>query len=556
MRLFAYYALHSFKNQLKKLFKTWVLIFLAICVAFGVMIGLIVAAIENHVEGTKQEELVQEEIVESDPEEEVSEEPDYFETIGVTAGDMVELIAGVVILMMFVFMAMGADKSGCKIFLPADVNLLFPSPMRPQSVLMFRLATQLGVALIGSAYMLFQLPNLTINAGLSLAGSLSIIAVWCFTIMYGTLLQVLLYALSSTYPVVKKYLRPVIYGVLALIAGGFLLFWKQGNGDFLKASVLFFDAKVTRFVPIWGWMKGFCRFSVDGDLGAAGLCLAAILLGGGLLIYFIWNIKVDFYEDAMAKSEETAQLLERAQSEKPSGVMVQRKKDRSERLLRDGMRHGRGANVFFFKTMYNRFRFAHLGLFTKTTEFYLVVAVGVAVLCRTVLEVSSILPLVLTLGALSFFRALGNPLEQDTKMDYFILIPENTWAKLFWSLMGGMANCFLDMFLPMLAGALVMGVNPLQVLLWLPFVLSVDFYATTVGVFIDLSVPVAAGKMLKQIVQIMFVYFGLLPDIGILAVGIALGHVAVAVLAAFAINAVLGFLFFGLSPLFLGPCGD
>lgn len=27
-------------------------------------------------------------------------------------------------------------------------------------------------------------------------------------------------------------------------------------------------------------------------------------------------------------------------------------------------------------------------------------------------------------------------------------------------------------------------------------------------------------------------------------------------LAAFAINAVLGLLFFGLSPLFLGPCGD
>ena len=556
MRLFAYYALHSFKNQLKKLLKTWVLIFLAVCVAFGVMVGLIVAAIENHVEETKQEELVQEEMVESEPEEEVGEETDYFKTIGVTAGDMVELIAGVVILMMFVFMAMGADKSGCNIFLPADVNLLFPSPMRPQSVLMFRLATQLGVALFGSAYMLFQLPNLIVNVGLSLAGGLSIIAVWCFAIMFGTLLQVLLYALSSTYPVVKKYLRPVIYGVLALIAGGFLLFWKQGNGDFLKAAVLFFDAKVTRFVPIWGWMKGLCRFAVDGDLGAAGLCLAAILLGGGLLIYFIWHIKVDFYEDAMAKSEETAQLLERAQSEKPSGVMVQRKKDRSERLLRDGMKHGRGANVFFFKTMYNRFRFAHLGLFTKTTEFYLVVAVGVAVLCRTVLEVSSILPLVLTLGALSFFRALGNPLEQDTKMDYFILIPENTWAKLFWSLMGGMANCFLDMFLPMLAGALVMGVNPLQVLLWLPFVLSVDFYATTVGVFIDLSVPVAAGKMLKQIVQIMFVYFGLLPDIGILAVGIALGHVALAVLAAFAINAVLGLLFFGLSPLFLGPCGD
>ena len=81
MRLFAYYALHSFKNQLKKLLKTWVLIFLAVCVAFGVMVGLIAAAIENHVEETKQEELVQEEMVESEPEEEVGEETDYFNTI-------------------------------------------------------------------------------------------------------------------------------------------------------------------------------------------------------------------------------------------------------------------------------------------------------------------------------------------------------------------------------------------------------------------------------------------------------------------------------------------
>ena len=233
MRLFAYYALHSFKNQLKKLLKTWVLIFLAVCVAFGVMVGLIAAAIENHVEETKQEELVQEEMVESEPEEEVGEETDYFETIGVTAGDM--------------------------------------------------------VALFGSAYMLFQLPNLIVNVGLSLAGGLSIIAVWCFAIMFGTLLQVLLYALSSTYPVVKKYLRPVIYGVLALIAGGFLLFWKQGNGDFLKAAVLFFDAKVTRFVPIWGWMKGLCRFAVDGDLGAAGLYAGSICHKCGSGSFVLWS---------------------------------------------------------------------------------------------------------------------------------------------------------------------------------------------------------------------------------------------------------------------------
>ena len=39
MRLFFYYAFHSFKNQLRKLFKTWVLIFLLACMLIGGIIG-------------------------------------------------------------------------------------------------------------------------------------------------------------------------------------------------------------------------------------------------------------------------------------------------------------------------------------------------------------------------------------------------------------------------------------------------------------------------------------------------------------------------------------
>ena len=35
MRLFFYYVFHTAKNSLKKLFKTWVLVFLVICLAGG-----------------------------------------------------------------------------------------------------------------------------------------------------------------------------------------------------------------------------------------------------------------------------------------------------------------------------------------------------------------------------------------------------------------------------------------------------------------------------------------------------------------------------------------
>ena len=41
MRLFFYYVFHSAKNALKKLFKTWVLVFIAVMLAGGMLVGIV-----------------------------------------------------------------------------------------------------------------------------------------------------------------------------------------------------------------------------------------------------------------------------------------------------------------------------------------------------------------------------------------------------------------------------------------------------------------------------------------------------------------------------------
>lgn len=546
MRLFSYYAIHTFKNQLKKLFKTWVLIFFVICLVIGIALGLFLAFLDDSAEQMEPDQTNQTVVADT-------EEPSFLESSGIEASEMIELAAGGIVLVMFVFYAISADKNGSRIFLPADVNLLFAAPMKPQSILMFRLATQLGIAFLGSVYMLFQLPNLIFNAGMNGWAALALIVAWGITIMFGTLIQVLLYTLSSTHTSIKRFLRPTVYGLLLLITGGFIIFSVQSGDSYLKAATLFFNAPITRYIPIWGWIKGFCVFAIEGNLLGAALCFFSLALVGALLIYVIWNIHADFYEDAMAKSEETAELLEKAQSEKSTGIVFKREKDRSEKLRRDGMCHGAGANVFFFKALYNRFRFAHLGFFTKTMETYLVATIAISLFCRFVIQKEGIMPITLALAAFSFFRSLGNPLEQDTKMDYFLLIPESTWMKLFWSLMGGTVNCLLDVLPAVIVGAFLTGTNLFASLAWIPFIVSVDFYATSVGTFIGLSVPVSAGKMVKQVVQIMFVYFGLLPDIAIAALGIVFGHTVIGMIGAAILNLGLGFLFFGLSPVFIDP---
>ncbi len=546
MKLFWYYALHTFKNQLRKLMKTWVLIFIVACMVIGGLIGLGASRLEEM--SAEGEEVVAEEPVEELPDEQIDEETRTRKL------QIVELIAGAVILGMFVYEAMSADRNGSKIFLPADVNLLFSAPMTPQSVLMFRLMTQLGTSILLGIYLLLQLPNLIYNAGLDIWSALAIIGTWCLLTVVARLFQVLLYLLASDRPRFRDNLHRIVYLVLAMVAGGFVLYWKRSGLTPVQAALGFFNAPASRYIPVWGWLKGVIMWTAEGSIPGLLLSLAGVGLTIVALIFIIRRTHADYYEDAMAKSEETAALMEAARSEK-SGLFVtkKRKKDRSERLRRDGMNRGWGASVFFWKNMYNRFRFAHLGFFTKTMETYIFAATVIALLCRMVFHVSGSIPVVLALSGLVFFRAMGNPLEQDTSSELFILVPESSWAKLFWSLLGGTVNCLLDVLPAIIIGGIVSGGNILAMLAWVPFIASMDMYATIVGAFINVSVSVSAGKTIKQMVQVMFIYFGMLPDIAIIAIGFVLDSLVTAVLIATGVNLLLSAVFFALTPLFIEP---
>ena len=545
MKLFFYYAFCSVKNQLRKLFKTWVAVFFAVCLLFGVLIGLGAAALDE----LASEEMPPEEEEEVLPDEDLYTEEEMTEEDIAQMMQVIELIAGGVILLVFVLNSLSADKNGCAVFLQADVNLLFASPMKPQSVLLFRLMTQIGTSLVLSIYLLFQVPNLVINLGIPLLGAIAVIFTWALVLILSKLLQVLLYTVSSTYPSTKKYIRPAIFALVGIIGAAFLLYWKDSGTDPLTAAVQFFNAPITRWIPVWGWLKGFCMFAVEGNILYLIISLILLIATTVALVWVIWTMRVDFYEDAMAKSEETAELQRAAES--GNAVAVRQKKDRSEKLRRDGLRHGWGANVYFFKTMYNRFRFAPLGIFTKTTVTYLIAGVGTAFVLRFMMNVQSFIPVALVLAGLAFFRSLGNPLSQDTGMDSFIMIPESPWAKMFYSLLGGSVSCLLDLLPAMLVATVLMQANPLETLAWTLFIVTLDFYSTAVATFIDLSIPTATAKQIRSVIQIMFIYFGLLPDIVILIIGGIFSALPIAAAVAAVANVCIGAVFFALSPLFL-----
>ena len=156
------------------------------------------------------------------------------------------------------------------------------------------------------------------------------------------------------------------------------------------------------------------------------------------------------------------------------------------------------------------------------------------------------------LGLMAFYRTLGDPIREDTSRGFFVLIPEKGFAKIFYSLLGSLTVTAIDLLVPFIVCAVLVGANPLSVIVWFLFILSISFFATTLGTFISLSLPDEVAKLIGTIIQMIFFYFGLAPSAVAVILGIMFGKLVLAVAIGAAINFAIGLLVTLLLPVFLG----
>ena len=564
MRLFLYYASHSLLNTIRKVMKTWVA-FILIIIVFGTMVGLVTSlftkkeksgkdtpdtAVTTVVDGEEGqgEELTLEDA--ADGSFAKSKIGQMMKKYNITKEQIVDLAISAVFLLVLATNILNAQNSS-KIFLPADVPMLFSSPMRPQSVLMFRLLCTLGTSLIVSLFMLFQIPNLTINAGLSLWGAVSLVIVYAMILVFSTLVQVIFYTITSRMKTgtgnIKTFLA-VVYGAVFL---GFAAFTAISKLSLVEGLFAYFASTKTHWVPFWGWLRGISYYACIGDMTMSMIYLGLFVVACAVLVLIIWKLKADFYEDAMFAAEHKAEQLESAKKAAKGGVTT-REKERKASLDREGFHYGSGANVFLYKAVFNRFRFAKLRIFSTTMIVYTIVAGVVAWFARGYSHGDAFFIPAAVLGVMAFYRTMGDPIREDTSRDFFMLIPASHHKKLMYSILGSLSVTAIDLVLPMVVAAIMLKANPLNVLVWFAFVLSISFFATVVGTLISLSLPKDQAQTISVVVQMIFLYFGLTPSAMALIIGILVGHVLTAVAVGCAINVLIGFLVSLILPSVLG----
>lgn len=552
MRLFVYYAFHTIVNTLKKLLKTWVAFFIVItlvCSLFGLLIGRLVPLIEKSFK--TEETQIEQTIDEKEVEEHISKLSVFLTERNLTKYDMVDMVV-VVAFLFFVTLTIATVNKGGELFKPADVPLLFASPMKPQSVLMFRLMNSLGMNIVVGFYMIFQIPNLVNNLHISVWSAFIILLAYILTMLFSTLVQIAFYTLSRNSKKGTVNIGSVLIGFYAVLLVAFIAYTTITKQDVGLAAFKFFGSKHTFFIPFLGWIRGMVYYSMMGDVLRTVIFTALFVVACIVTVVVIWNVKADFYEDAMFATERVAAKLENAQKAQKGGT-VTRNKDRSAKIERDGFHYGNGAGVFFYKAVYNRLRFATLKIFSKTFIINLLIAIGGSWLAGKIKNplLDPLLIPVAAIALFAFYRTMGNPLDEDTSREFFILIPDAPLKKIWASLLGAVTVCAIDISIPMIVAAVITKSNPLTVIGWFIFILSISLFGTTVGAFVSISIPGDHAQYVKMMVQIIFVYFGAMPSMGFVIAGLILKNMLIMLLIGAVFNLLAGTFFTLLTPHFL-----
>ena len=532
MRLWGYYALHTFINTIKKIFKSKVMIVILCSFLIGGVVGGSVGFISSLVEDQVQtESSVSKDDKTNDP---AQMEEDFMTVHADAIRESIPAATMILLLVVVLWGIYGGSKKGSDFFLMADANILFAAPLKAQTVLMFRLSFQMLALLFFTFYLIFQVPSMKLILGLDNFAIVAIFLAWGMLLFMSKLMSVFTYTLTATYEHLKKYVVPFVFAVgLLVVAATGAVYISTGN-DYMATLRLTYGADWSNYIPVFGWYKAMVMNAINGHVFASLGYMALNLVFLIALVWGIWHIKADFYEDALAGAQKrddmTKAALEGRNINKDKKQSAKRTQKLEHKVRKSYELKGWGASVFLHKSILNRRRFSKFGFVTNTLLLYLAIGgLGAAFMAyKTDLREISVIGLIMALTL--FFRNFGNPIEIESSHNWLFLVPEDPYKKVLYAILAGSVDCVLDLLPGIVVATVILRGNPLMALLWLATLVSMDFMFSCFGLLLQAILPSSAMDVVKSMLQMMLrafiiVVIAIAFAIGTVLQGLALGAV-------------------------------
>lgn len=448
------------------------------------------------------------------------------------ARDINELYAIIFALysLIFVMISKNGFYNGASMFTMQDVNLIFTSPLKQNTVLSYGLIQQLVRSLMLGFFILFQSGTVCSTYGVGFEVLVYILIGYGVTVFLSQMLAMVIYSYTSCDDKRCKILKAVYTAVIVLFIGYGLLICYRNGGITIPNLVLTSQDIVARFFPVSGMVSLAVRGAISGSVPEIALGLVYCVAFWCLYRLAIRFINSDYYEDVLQSTENSFSAIAARKEGKASENAPKKVKTGKTGLLK-----GKGASAIFEKHKIENRRSKKLIL---STVSFVMVAMNI-VMCFAFSD-EPIAVFALSIYMMTMSVATGR-WAKELSYPYIFLIPESSFKKLLYTLKSDIPSIIAESILCIVPMYFICYLTLTDILGMILARISFGVMIISVNLFVQKIFGVSDKK--KLIVFIYFILIMIFSVPGIItafAVGLATPfYIGFAFMAMAAVNAVV-----------------
>ncbi|WP_160678936.1 putative ABC exporter domain-containing protein [Clostridium sp. C8-1-8] len=428
-------------------------------------------------------------------------------------------------IIIFLFSIYSGVQKRSSSFLMSDVNLAFTSPIKPQNILMYGFIKEIQTIFITSLFILFQIPNLINWFKFVPFGVFLLLFTYIIFFVTISFISVFAFSLCSKKPFLKEVFKTAVLSI-GLIILSYTAYSGYANRDNVLGYVTsMYSNNSLDYIPIIGWIKAIITQCFYGLNYSIFIYLALMILLLAIIVFVLYKLDLDFYEDVLDKSElnENMKNLKTKQM-KSNEFMLQGKRKRKTRKVTSKYDSMLGKAIFSKHLL--EYRKTGFGLINIHTGFLILGAIGYGVFFP-IKEISIFLYFTIYLGCLSNFSSKFN---FEASKPYIFLIPDSDDKKIFWATLSSVLKYVSDSIIVFTILGILIKANPIDAIMCMLVYISFGF-VFTYGAVLNLRLFGGMNsEMIKGLLMFLSIIVYVLPGIigaAVIASQLAfLGHYA------------------------------
>lgn len=352
--------------------------------------------------------------------------------------DITELYAMIFALysVIFVLISKNGFYNGASMFTMQDVNLIFTSPLKQNTVLSFGLVQQLGRSLMLGFFILFQSGTVCATYGVGFEALIYILIGYGVTVFLAQMTAMVIYSYTSSDDRKCKALKTVYTAVIAaFVLYALYLVYMAGNMT-LEGLVAVTQTILAKAFPVSGIIALAVQGAIDADI-------TKILIGVGYCVVFwilyrvaITFINGDYYEDVLKSTEVSFSAIAARKEGKAS-----ENAPKNIKTGKTGLKKGQGASAIAEKHKIENRRSRNFILSNVSLVMVAFTLVSALIFKDEPVAVFALSIYMMTMGIASGRWA------KELSYPYIYLIPESSYKKLLYLVKSEIPSTILESIL-------------------------------------------------------------------------------------------------------------